>query len=91
MLDFLYFGKIVYLIKVVFLCFNKWYGFFIFLLMYFFLEKFVIMDGDFGGWVRKKSCDVNEGVGYIYCIFGWNKVSILCCCVYCIKLYVYLW
>lgn len=49
------------------------------------------MDGDFGGWVRKKSCDVNEGLGYIYCIFGWNKVSILCCCVYCIKLYVYLW
>lgn len=49
------------------------------------------MDGDLGGWARKKSCDVNEGPGYIYCISGWNKVSILCCCVYCTKLYVYPW
>lgn len=48
------------------------------------------MDGDLGGWARKKSCDVNEGPGYIYCISGWNKVSILCC-VYCTKLYVYPW
>lgn len=52
----------------------------------FFLEKSATMDGDLGGWARKKSCDVNEGPGYIYCISGWNKVSILCCCVYCTKL-----
>lgn len=56
----------------------------------FFLEKSATMDGDLGGWARKKSCDINEGPGYIYCISGWNKVSILCC-VYCTKLYVYPW
>lgn len=57
----------------------------------FFLEKSATMDGDLGGWARKKSCDVNESPGYIYCISGWNKASILCCCVYCTKLYVYPW
>lgn len=45
------------------------------------------MDGDLGGWARKKSCDFNEGPGYIYCISGWNKVSFPIFCVVLCQLY----